>query len=468
MLRYRLDLSARAAKFTAVLLALLLVACAQTGPEPLAPGRVATHWIDDPVFGGRVAVREAGAGHERAILLVHGIGERGGRDFDEQVAWLSGGYHVVVPDLPGFGESGKGNHLYSPANYARVLKHLADRLIRRPFVLAGHSMGGVVALRYAGTYPEDVEKLVVMDAPGVLHRVSSTGLYLEKMGGSFVPSVFDQNGWIARLARRLAAPFGRPALDPRIVLASPQLRDTVLDGDPASIAGLAVVNEDLGDALPRIAAPALIVWGTRDEVAPPRNGRVLAWRLPNARLEMIEGAGHTPMLDAPGRLRALLERFLANGIAPGPYRVMPFAEPRGEGRCMAERDRQFEGEYDRLTIEGCAGAVIRYARVRELRVVNSSVTIDDSIVGGGGIGLYARDASIVMTGGRIEGDTAIVANGSRLDLAAVELVGREAVVRAEDAAAPVSSIVFSLSRSSSPRAQRALHELYSLTVDNPL
>jgi len=452
----------------ATLFAALLGACAQTGPEPGVPGQVATHWIDEPVFGGQVAVREAGVGHARAILLVHGIGERGARDFDEQITWLSGSYHVVAPDLPGFGESDKGNHLYSPVNYARVLKQVADRLIGKPFVLVGHSMGAVVALRYASTYPGDVEQLVVIDAPGVLHRVSSTGLYLEKMGGSFVPSVFDQNGWVARLARRLAAPFGRPELDPRIILASPRLRDTVLDADPASIAGLAVVNEDLGDALPRIAVPVLIVWGTRDEVAPLRNGRVLAWRLPNARLEKIEDAGHTPMLDAPGRLRGLLERFLANGNPPGPYRVAPFAEPRGEGRCMAERGRQFEGEYDRLTIEGCTGVAIRYARVRELRIVDSSVTIDDSVVGGGSVGLYARNASILMTGGRIEGEVAIVASGSRLDLAAVELVGREASVRVEDAAAPASSIVFSLSRSSSPRVQRELHELYSLTADNPL
>jgi pimeloyl-ACP methyl ester carboxylesterase len=452
----------------AALLAWALVACAQTGAEAPSLTGAATHWIDDPVFGGQVAVLEAGRRDARPILLVHGIGEAGASDFREQIAWLQDSFHVVAPDLPGFGASDKANALYSPANYAAVLRHIADQFLARPFTLMGHSMGGVVALRYAGTYPEDVEQLVVLDAPGVLHRVSTTGLYLESMGGSFVPSVLDQNGWVARLARRIAAPFARPVLEPQNVLASPRLRETVLGGEPANIAGLAVVNENLADALPGIRAPTLIVWGARDDVAPLRNGRVLAWRLPHARLVALEDVGHTPMLEAPGRLRALLEPFFASGRAPDRYRKEPLAEPRGEGRCASERGRLFEGEYERLTIEGCTRAVIRYARVRELRIVDSSVTIDDSVVGGGRIGLYARNASIVMTGGRIEGDTAIVASGSRLDLAAVELVGRETAVRAEDADAPGSSIVFSLSRAQSPRTQRELHEVYWLTPENAL
>jgi len=456
-----------ARRLAAALLAAGLTACAQTSPVPAPTGDTVVHWIDEPVFGGRVAVHEAGTGHERAILLVHGVGERGALDFEAQIAWLSGSFHVIAPDLPGFGRSDKGNHLYSPANYARVLKHIVGRFLGRPFVLVGHSMGGVIALRYAGTFPEDVERLVVIDAPGVLHRVSSTGFYLESIGDSLVPSLFDQNGWVARLARRLAAPFAWPRFDPQNVLASPELRQTVLGADPAKIAGLAVVDENLGDALPRIRVPALVLWGARDDVAPYRNGRVLAWRLPRARLHVIEGAGHTPLTEAPDRLRTWLEPFLLESGPPeGPFAVAPIAERRGEGRCAAERDRQFEGEYERLVIEGCTRAVIRYARVHELHVVNSSVMIDDSVLGGGRVGLYARNASILMTGGRIEGDTAIVANGSRFDLAAVRIEGREAAVRAEDAVP--SSFVFSLSRTASPRTQRELHEVYVLTRDNPL
>ena len=146
---------------------------------------------------------------------------------------------------------------------------------------------------------------------------------------------------------------------------------------------------------------------------------------------------------------------------------------------LEESNRVFEGDYDSLTIEGCDRARIRNARVRELRVLDSDVTIDDSRIGGGKIGLYARGSSVVVTGGRIEGDVAILASGSRLDLAAVEVNGRKAAVEAgleegkaeegDEAAGPRrSSVVFSLSRVRSPRTRGELHDFYSITRENPL
>src|SRR5207248_780716 len=138
--------------------------------------------IDEPVFGGQMVVYEAGRGNAREILLVHGIGDEAARDFRDHIAWLQKSFHVVAVDLPGFGQSDKTNALYSPGNYARVLKVVAGRFLRGPFVLLGHSMGAVVALRYAAMYPEDVRQLVVVDAHGILHRYSVTSQYLAHLG----------------------------------------------------------------------------------------------------------------------------------------------------------------------------------------------------------------------------------------------------------------------------------------------
>lgn len=454
---------------------LLAAACAAFAQSPAETGRIpgtVVHRVDEPVFGGRLAVYEAGRGHARSILLVHGIGAGGARDFREQIAWLRESYHVVAPDLPGFGASDKGNLLYSPANYAAVLKHVAERFLRRPFVLAGHSMGAIVSLRYAATYPADVERLVVMNAPGVLHRFASSSQFIAYLGLGYVPPVLDSSEDIASLARRLLAPLARLRLDPQIILASPQLREALLASDPARIAGLAVVVEDLRTALPKVRAPTLLVWGAKDALAPPRNGRVLAKTLPNARLRLMEGVAHSPMSEAPERLRATLEPFLEHGLPPAP--TAPALEKRGDGRCLNERRREFEGAYERLRIEGCTRVVIRNARVRELRVIDSLVTIVDSDIGGGDTGLYARNSGVVVTGGRIEGDVAMRVSASRLDLAAVRVEGRTAAVQAEEraaqAAAPPqdSSVVFSLSRVSSPMTRGELHEVYIVTPENPL
>jgi len=395
---------------------------------------------------------------------VHGIGTEGARDYRDHIPWLQKSFHVLAVDLPGFGASDKANVLYSPANYARVLKHVAGRFLRGPFVLVGHSMGAVVSLRYAATYPEEVRRLVVIDAPGVLHRYSVTSQYLAHLGLEFVPPVAEPLDWLTNLARKILAPLERLHFDPQVILSSPQLRKTLLEADPAKIAGLAVVSEDLHQELPKIRAETLIVWGAQDTLAPLRTGRVLALKLPSSRLAVIERAAHVPMLEAPERFRALLEPFLERGLQPAPASLAAPLAKLGDGSCQRERSRVFEGEYDSLTLEGCQQAQIRNARVRELRVLDSTVTIDDSRIGGGETGLYARSSTIVMTGGRIEGEAAITALASQLDLAAVEVEGREAAVIAPRR----SYVVFSLCRVRSPRTQGEVHDFYAVTENNPL
>jgi pimeloyl-ACP methyl ester carboxylesterase len=420
------------------------------------------HSIDEPVFKGRMVVYETGRGNPRSILLVHGIGDEGARDYLDHIAWLAESFHVVAVDLPGFGASDKANVLYSPESYARVLKHVADRFLRRPFVLVGHSMGAVASLRYAAAYPDDVERLVVADAPGVLHRYAATSQFLAHLGLEFVPPFLDPLERFANLARRVLAPLERLTLDPQVILSSPQLRQSLLGSDPAKIAGLAVVSEDLRRVLPDVRADTLIVWGGQDTIAPLRTGKVLALKLPNARLVVIERAAHTPMQETPERFRAVLEAFLERGLPPRPG--VARLEKHGEGKCRNERNRIFEGEYDSLTLDVCTRVQIRNARVRELRVLDSIVTIEDSRIGGGETGLYARNSTVVMTGGRIEGDVAIEALGSRLDLAAIEVEGRAAAVSAPKG----SYVAFSLSRVQSPHTRGEVHDLYTVTAKNPL
>ena len=430
--------------------------------EPRVPGTEA-HRIDEPVFGGQMVVYEAGRGNAREIMLVHGIGDEAARDFRDHIAWLKGSFHVVAMDLPGFGASDKANVLYSPAGYSRVLKRVASRFMHGPFVLVGHSMGAVVCLVYAATYPDDVQRLVVVDAAGVLHSSSTTSQFLAYLGMEFVPPAADPADLLTNLARKLLAPLQRLHLDPQLILSSAQLRQRLLGADPAKIAGLAVVNEDLRPVLPEVRAETLVVWGAQDAIAPLRTGKVLVLKLPRARLAVIARAGHEVMLEAPERFRAVLEPFLERGLPLAPVSAAPMAG-RGEGTCRNERNRVFEGEYRRLILDGCRNAQIRNARVRELHLLDSTVTIDDSDIGGGETGLQASGSTVVMTGGRIEGNVAITARASRLDLAAVTVEGREAAVTAPER----SYVVFSLCEVRSPITRGELQDFYAVTEKNPL
>lgn len=420
------------------------------------------HRIDEPVFNGHAYVYEAGKEHARSIVLVHGLGNEGARDFTEQVAWLARSFHVVAVDLPGFGQSDKANLVYSPSSYAAFIKHVADRFVRRPFVLIGHSMGGVVALRYTALHPESVSRLVVVAAPGVLHRYAFLSERLDNLKSDLLPSAVDPFAQFAKLARKILGRAERSNFDPETILASPTLRERVLGGDPASIAGLAVAIENLSKQLPQLQTETLVIWGKDDTTAPLRTGKLLAHVLPRARLVVIDKAAHVPMQETPERFRAVLEPFLAGGLAAAP--IAPVQKKHGDVRCDSKRNLVYEGEYDSLTLKGCKNVHIRNARVRALQLVSSTVSIEHSHIGGGEVGLDANGATVVATGGRIEGDVAINARGSRIDLAGVDVEGREAAVTAPKE----SSVIFSVSRVKSPYRSGDFHGYFAVVKEKPL
>ena len=113
---------------------------------------------------------EAGRDHPYTVVLVHGLGEGAARDWEHVIPALARRYHVLTFDLPGFGRSEKQNALYSPANYAAFVKWIMEARVNGPFTLVGHSMGGVIALRFASIYPRNLRHLILIDTPGILHR----------------------------------------------------------------------------------------------------------------------------------------------------------------------------------------------------------------------------------------------------------------------------------------------------------
>lgn len=425
-------------------------AAATAPPAPEGFEGMQAHRLEEPVLGGHIVVYEAGRGRARSVLLVHGVGQSGARDWRETVGWLQASFHVVALDLPGFGASSKANAPYSPVNYAAVLKQVADRFIGRRFVLVGHSMGAIASLRYAAGHAQDVEQLVIIDAPGVLHRYAVASDFLSQLGVGF--------------ARGLLVPLERLRFEPQDILASAEQRESWLGGDPARIAGLAAVIDDLSGELRAVRAETLVVWGGRDLLAPVRIGKVLAARLPRARLQVIEEAGHTPMLEAPAAFRAALGAFLEHGLQAVPQAPAEPPRQRGSEKCLRERHRVYEGDYDVLAIEGCTQVTIRNARVRELRVADSVVAIEASRIGGGETGMHASNSTVVATGVRFEGEVAISAQASRLDLADVELVGRRAALTAPSR----TNVVFSFVRVESPHLRGDLHAFFTFGPGSPL
>ncbi len=183
------------------------------------------------------------------------------------------------------------------------------------------------------------------------------------------------------------------------------------------------------------------------------------------------------MTESPAALRATLAPFLNDEPGPPPAAPERQAPPAAadadagqrHARCERRTRAVFEGgEYASLVINRCRGVVVRGARIGALRALHSTVEIEDSEIGtvgsGGGSALYARSSTLIVTGGRIAGDVPITALSSRLDLAGVQLVAREAVVVAPANA----SVVFSLCRLETPAGTRFLHGYDAVVPGRPL
>ncbi len=442
-----------------------VIALAVPLPAPVLTETV----VNEPVFRGKAHVFTAGPVDAPTVVLVHGIGDNAARDWDGLIAVLAREYRVVAFDLPGFGRSSKGNEPYSPENYAAFLRYLMVEHIRaRPFSLVGHSMGGAIALRYAARYPQDVTALVLVDVPGILHRMAYSK-YLTHLGVDFLPSLYRaQNDHLKNLMSSILGLMEKARPAPESIAANPKLRQSLLNAEPAKIAGLSLALEDFSADLPRVQAPVLVLWGGRDSIAPLRNGRVLSANLPTAQLEVFDASGHTPMNDAPLSFNPRVAAFLKspvlerrNGILG---REMSQPVSTRAGSCAGQRGVVFEGEYDRITIHRCRDVQVRNARARELRIRDSAVTIEDSLIGGADGVLHVDNARVSITSSLIEGQIAIIALDSHLDIAGSRIVGIEAALTA-----PLKSeVLFSVSWVQSPHYRGSLHGPRMVTPDNPL
>lgn len=429
--------------------------------------------IAEPVFRGEVYYAVSGPSDAPTVVLVHGLGDKAARDWDGLVSDLSRDYRVVRFDLPGFGRSSRGNYAYTPDRYAEFLRYLVDRHIgARPFFLIGHSMGGAIALRFAAQNPQDVKALVLVDVPGILHRFSYSK-HLAAFGlNRMVPGLYlDRDGTLDNLLGRFLGRVEKTQVPVELVIQQPLLRQRILKGDPFKIAGLALALEDFSRDIATVQAPTLLLWGDRDEIAPLRNGRVLAANLARARLDVLDGSGHTPMDDVPERFQIEVREFLRNPVIE-PQRSLlhdesPLPEISRQGSCDGKSGQIFEGDYDRIAIVHCEGAVLRHVRARNVRIKGSSVTIEDSRIGDRTGGLVASGSRVVITSSRIEGKTAILLNETRLDVAGSQIVGQDAAVAAR-AGSEASDAVFSVSRVESRNHYGPLHGWWSITPDTPL
>lgn len=441
--------------------ALLFAATALAAPEhPAAWTGVAgatAETLDEPVFEGKITLYRAGPAGAEAVLLVHGLGPNGARDWGKTVPALAQRYEVFALDLPGFGASSKGDGLYTPENFARVIDKVVAPRVGRPFTLIGHSMGGAVALAYAGAYPQHLRRLVLVDMAGVLHgSVYAQSLVKSGLAQTQIPA---DAPWVDTLMGRMLTRIEGLPVSRAMVLNTPALRQKVFRGDPGMIAAYALAEHDFSDALRGVGAPTLVVWGADDEIAPLRTGQLAAALIPGARLHVFPGIGHAPQLQDPDRFNALLLEELQGRNRLAPYALPPGGAPSTRiDSCTDKANARFTGDFRKLTLIGCSGVRIENARIGELRVLESDVAVVNSEIREG---LYALRSRIQLTAGVVAGAPALRLEGSDVDAAGTRFEGAAAIA-ANAGSQPLSLRLSVAELRRAGKAPRYVHEVVRL------
>ncbi len=419
--------------------------------------------VFEPIFQSQIYLYEAGINNTNSIVLVHGVGDRGARVWDYIIPKLAKRYHVITFDLPGFGRSSKKNVLYSPTLYAAFVKWVVDRYVDGPFVLIGHSLGGAVALRFASTYQRNLQRLILIDVAGILHQIVLTEymaqLKLNDWSSKMRLSPLDL---MTQLSRYALDRIQRLPIDPEMAIGSASLRQKLFNADPAKIAGLALSNEDFSGLIERVTVPTLIVWGAKDSIAPIRIGKLLSAKIPNARLKVIPNVGHCPMLEQPEQFNRLILSALSTTQIQN-------RTPKGDignrvGKCVSKNGMLFSGAYRHIEVLNSRDVRLVDVTAESLTITGSEVTIETSHIEGNEVAIKLNHSSLTATSVSIVADIAILASGSRMDLAGVNIVGRKAAVQANDK----MTIIFSVSHVESPHTSGNIHGLRGVTPSSPL
>jgi pimeloyl-ACP methyl ester carboxylesterase len=244
------------------------------------------------VNGLKVRYKVAGVGEQ--VLLLHGWGgsiESMGLVFDD----FASHYAVLTLDFPGHGESELPSTAWGVSDYAELVLGVMDALhVQRPHIVA-HSFGGRVTIKLAGSNPDRVGKIILVNSAGIRPPrsmryylrliLAKTGKYLARHGGRWGETIR------ARIYTAIAS---------RDYLNAGPLRDSFTK----------IVNEDLTPILSHIKSPTLLIWGENDKEVPISSATVMKNRIPQAELVIFKNAGHFAYIDQYSKFRLIVRKFL--------------------------------------------------------------------------------------------------------------------------------------------------------------
>lgn len=245
-----------------------------------------------------------GGESSKNVVLVHGLGASAER-WEYVIPYLSKKYHVIAPDLIGFGYSDKPSVDYTPELFFKFLFDFLDSIGLGKVSLVGSSLGAQIVAECAGTQDKNIEKIVLVSPSGFMKHSTHT------LDAYMMAALYPSQDAARTAFQMMAAP--NKQIDNRTIenfvqrMALPNAKMAFMS------TVLAVRNSvDIGKKLENISVPTLIIWGRHDSLIPIKYSKEFISSIKNCQFVIMEECGHTPYVEEPEKFSKIVLDFLGH------------------------------------------------------------------------------------------------------------------------------------------------------------
>ena len=273
--------------------------------------------------GTRIHFRDEGNAKNPTVILLHGF-NGSLLNFDRLVPLLVEDYRLVSIDLPGFGLTGAiPSADYSTESFIDTVTTLTTYLGIEKFSIAGNSMGGGVAWRYALNNPRKVESLILIASSGVMTEEDSRKFAERKENSPIVWRLMNSNILKRFLNYYTPKFFATQGLKVSVydqklanIEHAMQFHDLVLlEGSRNAILSMSMGSRSKmhgPESLSRIEAPTLVIHGDKDNIIPIERSQVFEEYIDKVEVKIYSQIGHLPMYEDPNKTANDIKSFLQN------------------------------------------------------------------------------------------------------------------------------------------------------------
>jgi pimeloyl-ACP methyl ester carboxylesterase len=254
------------------------------------------------IDGLDISYAEIGDPRLKKLVIIHGFSDSK-ESFLGLAGKFSNEYHVLIPDLPGFGKSAKPNITYSIDFYAKILKKFLEQKGVQGFHSLGNSLGGAILVEYLNQFPGEIDRLVLVNSAGYIPEADGDNLYTLYKNGKNLFEIDSETDFQEFLDRLFHSLLVVPA-PVRYYLfqkyrANKKWYSKLMDELLGTFikTGESIARKEQQKKLEGVNVPTLVVWGESDGFFPENIAHGFKKTIQQSELTFIPKAGHLPHME---------------------------------------------------------------------------------------------------------------------------------------------------------------------------